>query len=80
MLEFPWFSKHFGPGKYESFELDGHKTYVNKPNNKALEIILIPTISISTMNNWNYSIKFSFLCWNFSFTYWKLKWMKIYKN
>lgn len=78
MTEFPLFSKSFGPGDTEIFEIDGRKTYafVSDRNVNTIEITLIPTLRISTLNNLNYTITFTFLCWSFSFTYWKIKWMK----
>ena len=78
MSEFPWFSKSFGPGDTEIFEIDVRKTYAISPDKTTnmIEIVLIPTLSISKMNNFNYTITFMFLCWSFSFTYWKIKWMK----
>ena len=78
MNEFPWFSKSFGPEDTEIFEIDGRKTYAitSDKKTKMIEIVLIPTLSISKMNNFNYTITFIFLCWSFSFTYWKIKWIK----
>ena len=78
MVEFPMFSKSFGPGNTKIFEIDGRKTYAISSNKKTnmIEIVLIPTLRISTLNSLNYTITFTFLCWSFSFTYWKIKWMK----
>lgn len=78
MTEFPMFSKSFGPGENDIFEIDVRRTYVfaSGRNVNTIEITLIPTLRISTLNNFNYTITFTFLCWSFSFTYWKIKWMK----
>ena len=78
MTEFPIFSKSFGPGNTEIFEIDVRKTYIfdSGRNVNTIEITLIPTLRILTLNNFNYTITFTFLCWSFSFTYWKIKWMK----
>lgn len=78
MTEFPIFSKSFGPGNTEIFEIDVRKTYIfdSGRNVNTIEITLIPTLRISTLNNFNYTITFTFLCWSFSFTYWKIKWIK----
>jgi len=78
MFEFPWFSKSFGPRDTEIFEIDVRKTYASTPDKttNVIEIVLVPTLSISKVNNFNYTITFTFLCWSFSFTYWKIKWMK----
>lgn len=79
MNGFPWFSKSFGSGDNDNFEIDGRKTYAITSSDKkikTIEIVLIPTLSISKMSNFNYTITFAFLCWSFSFTYWKIKWMK----
>lgn len=78
MVEFPMFSKSFGPGENDIFEINVRKTYVfaSNRNTNTIEITLIPTLRISTLNNFNYTITFAFLCWSFSFTYWKIKWMK----
>ena len=78
MVEFPIFSKSFGPGENDIFEIDVRKTYIFDFNRNVntIEITLIPTLCISTLNNFNYTITFTFLCWSFSFTYWKIKWVK----
>lgn len=78
MTEFPLFSKSFGPGENDSFEIDVRKTYAfdSRRNTNTIEITLIPTLRVSTLNNFNYTITFIFLCWTISFTYWKIKWMK----
>jgi len=77
MNGFPWFSKSFGRGESDTFEIDVRKTYAISPDKKTniIEIVLIPTLSISKMNNFNYTITFTFLFWSFSFTYWKIKWI-----
>jgi hypothetical protein len=78
MTEFPMFSKSFGIGDTETFEINGRKTYAISYDKKTnmIEIVLIPTLRISKLNNFNYTITFTFLCWSFSFTYWRIKWMK----
>jgi len=78
MNEFPWLTKSFGPGETKIFEIDVRKTYAISPDKTTnmIEIVLLPTLSISKMNNFNYTITFIFLCWSFSFTYWKIKWIK----
>ncbi len=78
MVEFPIFSKSFGPGENDIFEINVRKTYVSASSRKVntIEITLIPTLRISTLNKFKYTITFAFLCWSFSFTYWKIKWLK----
>ena len=45
MTEFPLFSKSFGPGDTEIFEIDGRKTYASTPDKTTnmIEIVLIHT-------------------------------------
>jgi hypothetical protein len=77
MNGFPWFSKSFGPGDTEIFEIDGRKTCAtSRDGEQIIEIILVPTLSILKIGNFSYTVTVTFLCWSFSFTYWKIKWVK----